>query len=106
MYKRQVFKETEELRDTINTTLKQTLKIQEEALVQQKESYQSTLASKAELLKDREDKIPVSYTHLHICDWNYYGGRHDSSTVEVHKQDLYKRQIQNFPKNLQSHLMP
>ena len=52
-----VFKETEELRDTINTTLKQTLKIQEEALVQQKESYQSTLASKAELLKDREDKI-------------------------------------------------
>ena len=31
-----VFKETEELRDTINTTLKQTLKIQEEALVQQK----------------------------------------------------------------------
>lgn len=52
-----VFKEAEELRDTINTTLKQTLKIQEEALVQQKESYQSTLASKAELLKDREDKI-------------------------------------------------
>lgn len=52
-----VFKETGELRDTINTTLKQTLKIQEEALVQQKESYQSTLASKAELLKDREDKI-------------------------------------------------
>ena len=52
-----VFKKTEELRDTINTTLKQTLKIQEEALVQQKESYQSTLASKAELLKDREDKI-------------------------------------------------
>ena len=52
-----VFKETEELRDTINTTLKQTLKIQEEALVQQKESYQSTLASKAELQKDREDKI-------------------------------------------------
>ena len=52
-----VFKETEELRDTINTTLKQTLKIQEEALMQQKESYQSTLASKAELLKDREDKI-------------------------------------------------
>ena len=52
-----VFKETEELRDTINTTLKQTLKIQEEALVQQKESYKSTLASKAELLKDREDKI-------------------------------------------------
>lgn len=52
-----VFKETEELRNTLNTTLQQTLHIQKEALMEQKESYQNSLNIKEELLKEKDRKI-------------------------------------------------
>lgn len=52
-----VFKETEELRNTLNTTLQQTLHIQKEALMEQKESYQNSLNVKEELLKEKDRKI-------------------------------------------------
>lgn len=59
-----VFKETEELRDTLNTTLKQTLKIQKEAFVEQKESYQNILNTKEELLREKDSKIQSLLSEL------------------------------------------
>lgn len=52
-----VFQETEELRVTLNATLQQTLDIQKNALTEQRESYQNSLAAKEELIKEREEKI-------------------------------------------------
>lgn len=59
-----VFKETEELRNTLNVTLKQTLKIQKEALVEQKESYQNILTTKEELLREKDSKIQSLLSEL------------------------------------------
>lgn len=52
-----VFQETEELRITLNATLQQTLDIQKNALMEQRESYQNSLAAKEELIKERDEKI-------------------------------------------------
>ena len=52
-----VFQETEELRITLNATLQQTLDIQKNALTEQRESYQNSLAAKEELIKERDEKI-------------------------------------------------
>ena len=52
-----VFLETEELRITLNATLQQTLDIQKNALMEQRESYQNSLAAKEELIKERDEKI-------------------------------------------------
>lgn len=51
------FQETEELRITLNATLQQTLDIQKNALMEQRESYQNSLAAKEELIKERDEKI-------------------------------------------------
>ena len=52
-----VFGETEELKNTLNSTLTETLKMQKETLSAQKQSFQNVITAKEEIIKERDRKI-------------------------------------------------
>ena len=59
-----VFGETEELKNTLNSTLTETLKMQKEALSAQKQSFQNVITAKEEIIKERDRKIQDLLTEL------------------------------------------
>lgn len=59
-----VFGETEELKNTLNSTLTETLKMQKDTLSEQKQSFKNVIAAKEEIIKEREEKIQDLLTEL------------------------------------------